>query len=360
MRSEENTHRLRSTLPLLFGTLMRRKKGEETTMKSNKGALGRRLVLGGLGGALAAPAIVSAEGAYPNKLVRYINPYPAGGPTDTLSRLFCAKMTELTGQQWVVENRGGSGGNVGMDVLAKSDPDGYTLGLGGIAAHAISPTLYAKLPFNPRTDFTFVSTIWWLPNLLAVNLDVPAKSVSELIELCRKNPGKYTFGSAGSGTTLHLSGELFKMLAKVDIVHVPYRGSAPATQDLLAGQISMMFDNIPGTLTQSRAGKVRPLGVTSAKRTPIAPEIPAIAETLPGMDIVSWTTLTGPAKLPPAVVDRLSELTKKALESEDVKAKFADLATTAWWQSPADTLAYRDAEEARLAPIIRASGARVD
>jgi tripartite-type tricarboxylate transporter receptor subunit TctC len=329
-------------------------------MKPVKSAVGRRLVLGGLTGALAAPAIASAQGPYPIKLVRYINPYPAGGPTDTLSRLFCAKMSELTGQQWVVENRGGSGGNVGMDVLAKSDPDGYTLGLGGIAAHAISPTLYAKLPFNPRTDFTFVSTIWWLPNLLAVNLDVPAKSVAELIEICKKSPGKYTFGSAGSGTTLHLSGELFKLLAKVDIVHVPYRGSAPATQDLLAGQISMMFDNIPGTLTQSRAGKVRPLGVTSTKRTEVAPEIPAIAETLPGMDMISWTTLTGPAKLPPNVVERLSELSKKALESEDLKARFADLATTAWWKSPADTLAYRDSEEARLAPIIRASGARVD
>jgi tripartite-type tricarboxylate transporter receptor subunit TctC len=269
-------------------------------------------------------------------------------------------MTEITGQQWVVENRGGAGGNVGVDALAKSEPDGYTLGLGGIASHAISPTLYAKLPFNPRTDFTFISTIWWLPNLLAVNLDVPAKSVPELIELCRKNPGKYTYGSAGSGTTLHLSGEMFKMLAKVDIQHVPYRGSAPATQDLLAGQINMMFDNIPGTLTQSRAGKVRPLGVTSAKRTEIAPEIPAIAETLPGMDIVSWTTLTGPAKMPPDVVARLSELSKKALESEDVKAKYRDLSTTAWWSSPEATLAYRDSEEARLAPIIKASGARVD
>src|SRR5579883_1262330 len=152
------------------------------------------------------------------------------------------KMTELTGQQWVVENRGGAGGNLGMEVLSKSDPDGYTLGLGGIAAHAISPSLYAKLPFNARTDFTFISTIWWLPNLLAVNLNVPANSVAELVELCRKNPGKYSYGSAGSGTTLHLSGELFKMLAKVDIQHVPYRGSAPATQDLLAGQIHMMFD----------------------------------------------------------------------------------------------------------------------
>ncbi len=166
--------------------------------------------------------------------------------------------------------------------------------------------------------------------------------------------------SAGAGTTLHLSGELFKMLAKVDIQHVPYRGSAPATQDLLAGQIHMMFDNIPGTLTQARAGKVRPLGVTSLKRTPVAPEIPAIAETLPGMDMVSWTTLTGPAKLPPEVVTRLSELSKKAIESEELKAKYADLATTPWWNTPADTLAYRDAEEARLAPIIKASGARVD
>jgi tripartite-type tricarboxylate transporter receptor subunit TctC len=247
-----------------------------------------------------------------------------------------------------------------MDVLAKSDPDGYSLGLGGIAVHAIAPTLYAKLPFDPRTDFTFVSTMWWLPNLLAVNLEVPAKSVPELIELCRKNPGKYCYGSAGAGTTLHLSGELFKMMAKVDIQHVPYRGSAPATQDLLSGQIHMMFDNIPGTLTQSRAGKVRPLGVTSAKRTSVAPEIPTIAETLPGFDIVSWTTLTGPAKLPPDVVARLSELSRKALESDDVKAKFADLGSTAWWMTPPATLAYRDSEEARLAPIIRASGARVD
>jgi tripartite-type tricarboxylate transporter receptor subunit TctC len=269
-------------------------------------------------------------------------------------------MTELSGQQWVVENRGGSGGNLGVDVLSKSEPDGYTLGLGGISSHAIAPTLYAKLPFDPRKDFTFVSTMWWLPNLLAVNLEVPAKNTSELIDITRAHPGKYSYGSAGAGTTLHLSGELFKMLAKVDIMHVPYRGAAPAMQDLLAGQIHMMFDNIPGTLTQSRAGKVRPIAVTSAKRTPVAPEIPTLAETLPGFDIVSWTTLTGPANLPPKVVERLSALSQKALESDEVKAKFADLGATAWWNSPADTLAYRDSEQQRLAPIIRASGARVD
>ncbi len=329
-------------------------------MKSAKSGVGRRVVLAGLGGTLAAPAIVSAQGTYPTKAVRYINPFPAGGATDTLSRIFCAKMAELSGQQWVVENKGGSGGNVGMDALAQSAPDGYTLGLGGIASHAISPTLYAKLPFNARTDFTFVSTMWQLPNMLVVNLDLPARTVAELIELLKKNPGKYSYASAGNGTTLHLSGELFKMMAKVDMIHVPYRGAAPAMQDLLAGQVHMIFDNIPGALAQSRPGKVRALGVTSKERTPVVPDVPAIAETLPGFDINSWTTLTGPAKLPSDVVGRLSELSKKALESEDLKGKFLDLAATAIWRSPADTLAFRDSEEARLAPIIKASGARVD
>jgi len=314
----------------------------------------------GLGGLLAAPAMLRAQGVYPNKPVRWINPFPAGGATDTLSRLFCAKMAELTGQQWLVENKGGSGGNVGMDTLAQSPADGYTLGLGGIASHAIAPTLYAKLPFNARTDFTFVSTIYQLPNMLVVNLDLPVKTVAELIELLKKNPGKYSYASAGNGTTLHLSGELFKVMAKVEMLHVPYRGAAPAMQDLLAGQVSMIFDNIPGALAQLRVGKVRALGVTSKERSPVVPEVPAISETLPGFDINSWTTVTGPAKLPPEVIERLSTLSRQALESADLKAKFLDLSATAMWKSPADTLAFRDSEEARLAPIIKASGARVD
>jgi tripartite-type tricarboxylate transporter receptor subunit TctC len=329
-------------------------------MKFSRTGIGRRGVLAGLASSVAAPALVSAQGTYPNKTVRYINPFPAGGATDTLSRMFCAKMSDLTGQQWVVENKGGSGGNVGMDALAQSAPDGYTLGLGGIASHAIAPTLYAKLPFKVPDDFTFVSTIWQLPNMLVVNLDLPAKTVPELIELLKKNPGKYSYASAGNGTTLHLSGELFKTMAKVDMVHVPYRGAAPAMQDLLAGQVHMIFDNIPGALAQSRSGKVRALGVTSKERTPVVPDVPAIAETLPGFDINSWTTLTGPAKLPPDIVSRLSELSKKALESDDLKAKFFDLSATAIWRSQADTLAYRESEEKRLAVIIKESGARVD
>lgn len=325
-----------------------------------KSAVGRRTIVAGLAGALAAPAIVRAQGTYPNRLVRYINPFPAGGATDTLSRILCQKLTELSGQQFIVENRSGSAGNVGMDVLAKSDPDGYTLGLGGIATHAISPTLYAKLPFDARNDFTFITTMWSLPNMLVVNLDVPAKTVAELIDLLKKNPGKYSYASAGSGTTLHLSGELFKMLAGVDMLHVPYRGGAPAMQDLLAGQVHMIFDNIPGALAQVRPGKVRPIAVTTTKRSASAPDVPTISETLVGFDIQSWTTLTGPAKLPSAIIGRLSELSKQALESEDVKARFLEQGALAWWQSPADTLAYRDAEEARLAPVIRKSGARVE
>ena len=320
----------------------------------------RRHFVAGLGAGVAAPTLVRAQGTYPSRTVRYINPFPAGGATDTLSRIFCARMAELTGQQWIVENRGGSGGNVGMEALAQSAPDGYTLGLGGIASHAIAPTLYAKLPFKVPDDFTFVTTIWQLPNMLVVNLDVPAKTVPELIELLQKHPGKYSYASAGNGTTLHLSGELFKVLAKVDMLHVPYRGAAPAMVDLLAGQVHMIFDNIPGALAQSRPGKVRPLAVTSRERTPVVPDVPAIAETLTGFDINSWTTLTGPARLPPEIVARLSELSKKVLESEDLKAKFFDLSATAIWRSPQDTLAYRASEEVRLAPIIKASGARVD
>ncbi|MFC7690116.1 Bug family tripartite tricarboxylate transporter substrate binding protein [Paeniroseomonas aquatica] len=239
--------------------------------------LSRRMALG----LLAVPALGKGAGAqsgeWPNRPVRYINPYPPGGPTDTLSRLYCARMSEVSGQQFVVENRSGSGGNVGADAIAKSTPDGYTIGLGGVASHAIAPTLYRSLPFDPEKDFTLVSGLWQLPNLLAVHLDLPARTVPELIALVKANPGKYTFGSAGSGTTLHLAG-VFKQLAKVDMVHVPYRGSAPAQLDLVAGRISMMFDNIPGTLSLARQGQVRPLAVTSLARSPVAPEIPAISD----------------------------------------------------------------------------------
>jgi len=327
------------------------------------GSVSRRRILAYssvLANPMIAAGVARAADDWPNKPVRYINTFPPGGPTDTLSRIVCHQLSEFTGQQFIVDNKAGSGGNVGTDAIAKSPNDGYTIGLYTIASQSIAPTLYAKLAFDVEKDFTAIAMLWSVPNMLMTRLELPAKTVPELIELLRKNPGKYSYASAGNGTTLHLSGELFKVMAKVDMMHVPYRGAAPAMQDLLAGQVNMIFDNIPGALAQVRAGKVRALGVTSKERTPVVPDVPAIAETLPGFDINSWTTLTGPAKLPPDVVARLSELSKKALESEDLKAKFLDLAATAIWRSPADTLAFRNAEEARLAPIIKASGARVD
>jgi tripartite-type tricarboxylate transporter receptor subunit TctC len=332
--------------------------------KSDGAPFGRRHALG-IAAALAMPAVARAQGGsqesdWPNRPVRYINPYPPGGPTDTLSRIYCARMSEITGHQFVVENRSGSGGNVGADAIAKSAPDGYTVGLGGIASHAIAPTLYASLPFDPAKDFTLVGGLWQLPNLLAVNLNVPAKTVPELIALLKANPGKYSYGSAGSGTTLHLSGEMFGQLAGVEMVHVPYRGSAPAQLDLVAGRIHMMFDNIPGTLSLSRQGQVRPLAVTSAKRSPVAPEIPSLSEFLPGFDVVSWTCLSAPAGLPPAMVARMNALTKRALETEALIKAYRDLGAEPWWTSTEDIMTYRAAQEARLAPLIRASGARVD
>ena len=325
----------------------------------------RRNALGMIGGVLASPWIISgaarAQAAWPNKPVRYINPYPAGGPTDTLSRLFCASMSELTGQQFVVENKGGDGGDIGMDAVAKADPDGYTLGLGGIASHAISPTLKAgKMRFDPAKDFTFVSNIWQLPNFLVGNVNLPVSTVPELIELTRRNPKKYFYGSSGAGTTPHLSGELFKLLANVDVVHIPYRGTAPAMVDLLGGQVHLLFDNIPGALAQYRPGKVKGFAVTSAARSPVVPEIPSLSEFLPGYDIVSWTALVGPARIAPAVIERISMFSRQALESADLKQKFYDRGATAWWSSPAEVSAYRASEEKRLGDLIRKAKISVD
>jgi len=325
----------------------------------------RRRLLGLLGGALAAPWILSSEtraqAAWPNRTVRYINPYPPGGPTDTLSRLFCAAMSDLTGQQFVVENRGGDGGDLGAHEVARGEPDGYLIGLGGIASHAIAPTLKAgKMRFDAAKDFTFVSNIWVLPNFLVGNVGVPANTVPELIELLRRNPGKYQYGHSGAGTTPHLSGEMFKLLAGVDMLHVPYKGTAPAMIDMLGGQVHFVFDNIPGALAQYRPGKAKGYAVTSAARSPIVPEIPALSEFLPGYDISSWTALVGPARLPAPVVERMSQFARRALESADLKKKFFDRGATAWWSSPAEVTAFRASEEKRLGDLIRKAKISID
>ncbi len=307
---------------------------------------------------LAAPAL--AQASWPTGSIRFIGLFPPGGGTDILSRLWCLKMSEITGQQFVVENRAGSAGNIGTEAIARATPDGNTIGLASVAPLSIGPTLYARLPFNPARDFSYVSGLWQLPNLLVVNNDVPARSVPELIALLRANPGRYAYASSGSGTTVHISGEMFKTMAGVDMLHVPYRGAAPAHVDIQGGRVHMIFDNIPQGLALHREGKVRALAVTGAQRSPVAPEIPTMAEFLPGFEINSWGGVMGPAGMPPAIVARLNALTKQALDSDDLKRRFLENGATPWYTTPEELATYRAANEAALAPIIRASGARVD
>jgi tripartite-type tricarboxylate transporter receptor subunit TctC len=320
--------------------------------------LRRRSLLALLPAPLAAPAL--AQPTWPTGSVRFIGLFPPGGGTDILSRLWCMKMSEITGQQFVVENRAGSAGNIGTEAIARAVPDGNTIGLASVAPLGIGPTLYSRLPFNPTRDFSYVSGLWQLPNLLVVNNDVPARSVPELIALLRANPGRYAFASAGSGTTVHISGEMFKTMAGLDILHVPYRGAAPAHVDIQGGRVHMIFDNIPQGLALHRDGKVRALAVTGAQRSPQAPEIPTMAEFLPGFEITSWGGVMGPAGMPRPIIDRLNALTKQSLESDDLKRRFLENGATPWWTTPEDFASYRAANEAAFAPIIRASGARVD
>ena len=341
--------------------------GRTSAAPASSGHPPRRTALSVLAGALAAPIVGTPTPGraqpgtdWPSPPVRYINIFPPGGATDTLSRLYCAKMGEITGQQFVVENRSGSGGTVGVDAIAKARPDGYTVGLGSIAPHAIAPTLHASLPFDAGRDFTFVSGLWQLPNLLVVNNDLPARSVPELVALLKANAGKYAYGSSGIGTTPHLSGEMLKQMVGADILHVPYRGGAPALLDLLAGRVHLIMDNIPGLLPAAREGRIRALAVTGPQRSPAAPDLPAMSEVLPGFEMTSWGAVCGPAGMPRPVVARHSAFAKRALESPDLVRGFQELGAAPWWTTPEELTAFRAREEARLAPLIRASGARVE
>jgi tripartite-type tricarboxylate transporter receptor subunit TctC len=325
--------------------------------------LPRRTALSAVAGTLSGIAVAShAQTAtdWPNQAVRYINLFPPGGATDALSRIYCAKMSDIAGQQFVVENRSGSGGVVGTDAIAKSRPDGYTIGLSSIASQAIAPTLYANLPYNAARDFTYISGLWQLPNLVVVNNDLPIRTVPELIAFLRANPGRYAYGSSGAGTTPHLSGELLKQMAGLDVLHVPYRGGAPALLDLMGGRVHLIMDNIPGLLPSAREGKIRALAVTSAQRSPVVPDLPTMAEFLPGFEMTSWGAVCAPAGLSQPVVQRLSAFSKRALENAELVRGYQDLGATPWWTTPEQLATFRTNEEARLAPVIRASGARVE
>ena len=268
----------------------------------------RQALLALLGTALLAlPAIANAQTpAYPTKPIRLVVPFPAGGATDILAREVAKHLTETWGQSVVVDNRPGAGGNIGSELVAKSPPDGYTLEMGTVGTHAINASLYSKMPYDHVKDFVPVILVAGVPNVLVVNPSVPVNSVQEFIAYAKANPGKLNFASSGSGTSIHLSGELFKVMAGVQMTHVPYKGSAPALQDLLGGQVQLMFDNLPPSLPQIKAGKLRALAVTSATRAPALPDVPTVAEAgLPGFEASSWFGVLAPAGTPPAIVAKL-------------------------------------------------------
>jgi len=299
--------------------------------------------------------------AYPSKPIRFVVPYPAGGPLDTIARLLAAKVGESVKQPVVVDNKPGAGGNIGADIVAKSPPDGYTIVMGALATHAINPTLYKAIPYDPVKDFTPITQVASTPNILVVNPSVPATNVREFIAYAKANPGKLAFGSGSIGSGGHLAGELFKTMAGVDMVHVPYKGAAPAMQDLVGGQIQVMFDNLASALTQVRAGKVRALAVTTAKRTSLAPEFPTIAESgLPGFDIETWFGILAPAGIPREVLDRLHAEFTRALAAPDIREKMLNLGAEPVGNRPEEFAAYIHSEAEKYARVIKASGAKVD
>src|SRR3954453_19765061 len=280
-------------------------------------AVNRRTLLTMFGGSIAtpvlAPRIAFSQEAWPARTVRYVNGFPAGGATDTLSRILCQKMSELSGQSFVVENKGGAGGVLGADAVAKAPPDGYTIGLGGIATNVLAIGTYAKLPYEPRSDFTFIGGMWQLPNILVARKDLFSSNIRELLAAFKKEPKKYTYASAGFGTTLHLSGEMMNSMVGVEVNHIPYRGAGPALTDLLGGRVDLLFDNLPGSLPSVRGGQIRPVAVTSKARIADLPDVPAMAEVLPGYEMTSWTAMIGPPDMKPELVAQINALTNKAL-----------------------------------------------
>ena len=307
---------------------------------------------------LAASA--SAQSSWPAKPIRLISPFPPGAVVDTLCRTLAVPLGEALGQPVLVENRPGAGGNIGMEIVAKAPADGYTIGMGGIAQHAINPSVYASMPFDPVRDFAPIIFVARNINVLVVHPSLPAHDVRELIAYARANPGKLSFGSAGAGTSQHLAGELFKQLAGVDMTHVPYKGAGPAVTDLLAGQIPLMFVDISAVLGHVRAGKLHALGVTSRNRTPLL-DVPTIAEQgLPGFEVNAWFGLLAPAGTPREVVARLNAETAKVLRSGATLERLQGLGLSVDPGTPEDFAALIASELARWGSIARAAKIRAE
>jgi tripartite-type tricarboxylate transporter receptor subunit TctC len=316
-------------------------------------------------GLVAAFALVISQSvfaqAYPTKPIRIICPFPPGGGVDITARAIGLELSKSMGQPVTVENKPGAGGNIGAAETARAAPDGYTLFLTLNSLHSISPLLYAKLPFDAMKDFAFVTPLVAFSNVLIVNPAATAKSVQELISQAKAQPGKLTYASSGNGTNVHLVGELFRSMAGVDIVHVPYKGSAPALTDMLAGNVTMMFETIPFAISQIRSGKLRALAVTSAKRSPLMPDVPTLAESgLPGFDTIAWYGLIAPAATPKDIVMKLNAEAIKGANSKDFRERMEPLGFEIVTGSPERMVEMLRADGARWAPVVKAAGVKIE
>jgi tripartite-type tricarboxylate transporter receptor subunit TctC len=298
---------------------------------------------------------------FPSKPARMIVPYPPGGSADILARAIGAKVGEGLGQPVVIDNRPGAGTIIGTEATAKSAPDGYTFMLGTVSSHAINPALNARLPFDPVKDFTPLSLVASIPFVMIVHPSVPARSVQEFVALAKSKPGQLNYSSAGNGTSNHLAGELLKSMAGVDLVHVPYKGSAPALNDLIAGQVSLMFDLVLTAAPHIKSGAVRGLAVTGTQRSAVLPELPTVAETgLPGYEVSAWFGIFAPAGVPQPVAKRLNAEFVKVMQQPDLKQRLASLGADPLTSTPEEFSTYLRSEIDKWAKVVKASGMKVD
>lgn len=315
--------------------------------------------------AAAALIVVSTATAglaqsYPSKPVRVVVPYPPGGSTDIVARVIGEQLSQSMGQRFVVDNRPGAGGNIGMQLAAGAEPDGYTVVV-GTTAHAINMTLFKDLPYDTVKDFEPIALLTEIPLILVVNPAVEAQSVADLIALAKERPGTLNVASSGNGQSTHLAAEMFNAMAGIKLTHVPYKGSAPAITDVMAGHVQLMFDTVMSALPHVQAGKLRALAVSSAERAPVAPDVPTIAEAaLPGYEAIAWNGLFAPAGTPRAIIDQLNAEVVRALQSEKVKEQLASLGATAQPTTPSDFSTYVRDEVAKWAKVVKESGATVE
>jgi len=311
--------------------------------------------------AIAAPAAAQTPPAYPTKPIRMLVGFPPGGSTDVLSRQMGLKLGESLGQQIVIDNRAGAAGNLASELVAKGNPDGYTLLMATVSSHAINPAMYRKLPFDPVRDFTPISLVATYPLLLAINASVPARTVKDLIALAKAKPGEIRFGSSGNGSPGHLSGEIFKTAAGVNMTHVPYKGGAPSTLAVLAGETQITFATLPGMMPHVKAGKVTAAAVTTAKRSPALPEIPSIAEAgVPGFDVSSWAGVVAPPKLPRAIAQRLNAELVRIVRSKDMADRLGAEGANPVGSTPEQFGAFIVSELSQWTRAVKAAGAQVD